>query len=119
MALDQLALARCDLIKIDAEGFEPQVLKGADQTIARCRPVIYAENDRPAQQQEVISMLDAMGYSLHWHTPLLAEPAVFGGVAYASINMLCLPKERGIAVKGEPAIDPANWASPVPVSGAA
>ncbi|MDE2486471.1 MAG: FkbM family methyltransferase [Alphaproteobacteria bacterium] len=119
VALDQLALARCDLIKIDAEGFEPQVLKGADQTIARCRPIIYAENDRPAQQQEVISMLDAMGYSLHWRTPLLAEPAVFGGVAYASINMLCLPKERDIAVKGEPAIDPANWASPVPVSGAA
>lgn len=113
VAIDQLRLAGCGLIKIDAEGFEPLVLKGAAQTIARCRPVIYTENDRPAQQQEVISLLDAMGYHLYWHTPAIGDPAIFDGMRIASINMLCVPKERSTVVKGSPPIDPTEWVCPI------
>jgi FkbM family methyltransferase len=41
--LDELALARCDLIKMDVEGMEALVLAGAGRTIERHRPIVYAE----------------------------------------------------------------------------
>ena len=43
MRLDRFRLPRLDLIKIDAEGMELQVLDGAAETLARCRPVVYVE----------------------------------------------------------------------------
>ena len=43
MTVDQLNLARCDLIKVDAEGFEPQTMLGAYKTIEKFKPVIYLE----------------------------------------------------------------------------
>jgi FkbM family methyltransferase len=117
--LDSLELPACGLIKIDVEGFEPQVLRGARETIARCRPLLYVENDREAQQQEVISLIAEMGYRLYWHTPRLFSPQNFNGVqenifpGIVSINMLCIPKERKTVVDGLQEIDPSNWTSPV------
>lgn len=43
VTLDELGLARVDLLKIDVEGMEPEVLQGARGTIRRNRPVIIAE----------------------------------------------------------------------------
>jgi FkbM family methyltransferase len=43
MTVDQLALDRCDLIKIDAEGMEIEVLRGAQQTLCSMRPIVSAE----------------------------------------------------------------------------
>jgi FkbM family methyltransferase len=114
MRLDDLDLGACGLIKVDVEGFEGEVLAGAAETIARHRPVLYVENDRPDRQRALIAQIDAMGYRLWWHTPALAEPANYKGVnkdifgvRYLSINMLCLPKERATQVDLE-AIDPAD-----------
>lgn len=113
VSLDSLGLIACGLLKIDVEGFEPQVLRGAAETIARCRPIIYTENDRPQNQGEVIDLLTAMGYRLYWHTPVISDPEVFGGVRYVSVNILALPVERGDDVEGQDPIDPANWTCPV------
>jgi FkbM family methyltransferase len=41
--LDDLALDEVDFIKVDVEGFELQVLEGARDTLARCRPVVIVE----------------------------------------------------------------------------
>jgi len=41
--VEDLGLTRLDLLKIDTEGFEPQVLEGAKATLERLRPVIYLE----------------------------------------------------------------------------
>ena len=41
--IDHLELADVHVIKIDAEGMELEVLAGAQQTIARCRPVLLVE----------------------------------------------------------------------------
>jgi FkbM family methyltransferase len=118
-ALDSLELPALGVLKVDVEGFEPQVLRGARRTIERCRPLIYIENDRAAQQQEVISLIAAQRYRLFWHTPRLFDPGNFRGVqenvfgAVASLNMFCLPQELNAQVHGLQPIDPDNWTSPL------
>lgn len=64
--IDQL-----DFLKIDAEGHEERVLRGAAQTIQKQRPLILIELDRPLLRDAgssvecVVSLLHAYGYSLH------------------------------------------------------
>jgi FkbM family methyltransferase len=43
ISIDSLGLSDCDAIILDVEGYEVEVLKGAAETIARCRPVIQVE----------------------------------------------------------------------------
>ena len=116
--LDDLGLAACGLIKIDVEGHEAEVLAGAVETIARCRPILYVENDREAHQRAVIGLIRGLGYRLHWHTPPLVGRNNFKGVetnvfpkVIGSINMLCIPEERVIPTDLEP-IDPGDPRQP-------
>lgn len=44
LTIDSLNLTRVDIIKIDVEGMEPKVLKGAEISIRRHRPIIAAEH---------------------------------------------------------------------------
>jgi hypothetical protein len=41
--LDDFGLNDVDMIKIDVEGWEFEVLKGAEQTIRRCQPILMVE----------------------------------------------------------------------------
>lgn len=117
--LDSLGLAACHLLKVDVEGFEVLVLRGATATIAKFRPLIYVENDRVAHQQALISQIAGMGYRLYWHAPPLFRPDNFNGYGedifgrIVSVNMLCIPNERGTVVQDLEPIDPENWTSPV------
>ena len=43
VTIDSLDLKICDAIFLDVEGYEPNVLRGAAETIARCRPIIQCE----------------------------------------------------------------------------
>lgn len=102
------------LIKIDVEGFELEVLKGARNLIARFHPAMYVENDRVEKSAALIEWLLEHGYRLWWHKPTLYNPNNFLGNkenAYpgvGSYNMLCLPQECKIPVEGSEEItDPA------------
>jgi FkbM family methyltransferase len=96
--IDDLALPACRLMKIDVEGMEIDVLKGAAETIQRLKPVLYVENDRADLSSHLIEHLQLLGYRLYWHTPRLFRAANFFGNqenAFAnivSVNMLCLPE---------------------------
>lgn len=41
--IDALQLNACRLLKIDAEGMDAEVLRGAESTVIRLRPVVFAE----------------------------------------------------------------------------
>jgi FkbM family methyltransferase len=117
--LDALELPACHLIKIDVEGWEAEALAGARQTILRCRPTLYIENDRASHQAQLIATIDALGYDQYWHVAPLFSAANFNGVTQdvtgnvASQNMLCLPRESAPAITGFERIDPNNWRSPL------
>jgi FkbM family methyltransferase len=102
------------LLKIDVEGMESAVLQGAAQTIARCRPVIYLENDQPEKSRTLIEQIWAMDYELWFHLPALFNPDNFAAhdenlyPTLVSVNMLCLPKEA-IQKPDVPAISDATW----------
>jgi FkbM family methyltransferase len=97
--LDAFQLERVDFIKLDVEGFESKVLAGAIDTIARCRPIMYIENDRAEKSAELIQRCFDMGYRLWWHTPPLFSPDNFKGNQenvfphIVSINMLAIHKD--------------------------
>lgn len=100
--LDAYQLPRCDFMKIDVEGMELEVLKGADATIKAHRPVLYVENDRKEKSDALMAHLRSLGYDLYWSCPQLYNPANFrenGENVYpdvVSINLLCLPAEKNI-----------------------
>ncbi len=106
MTLDSFNLPRCDFLKIDVEGMEQVVLGGAHATLARCKPVLYVENDRQEKSAALIRAIDALDYNMYWHTPPLFNPANFAGNAVnvfgniVSLNMLCVPKSWPQQIQG-------------------
>lgn len=97
VAIDDLALPRCDLIKIDVEGMEPHVLKGAEQTMERFEPIVYTENKSGPNSAIVIKYFQDRNYRLYWHFARFFESNnfrnsnqnIFGNSG--DINMLCVP----------------------------
>lgn len=57
--LDDLQLDP-SIIKVDVEGFEVEVVRGLEQTLHRCRPLLAVERSRPA---EVAELLAPLGYT--------------------------------------------------------
>lgn len=62
VAIDDLALFGISVIKIDTEGFELEVLRGARETIIRERPLLYIEADGEDRHAAVREFLNNLGY---------------------------------------------------------
>ena len=87
IALDSLRLGRIDLIKIDVEGYEPEVLEGAAAIIKQHTPVFFFEINLPELRR-------------HGHAPLARiERALLGysfyynGRRFSALWKLCLKLE--------------------------
>jgi FkbM family methyltransferase len=65
VTVDSLGLAALRHVKLDAEGFEQEVLQGAAATLRRCRPVLsleVEERHRPGSTRDVPALLATLGY---------------------------------------------------------
>lgn len=96
IAIDDLALDRCDLIKADVEGMELAVVSGAIDTICRHRPILYLECHPGEAAEALKDKLDELDYCGYFH-----------GTRYDP-NLLAIPREKVEVVwpkvKGNPAL---------------
>jgi FkbM family methyltransferase len=100
--IDQLGLDRIDFIKIDVDGNECEVFRGAQRTLARYRPKIlmefmpYGLEENGHSMKELVDLLKDAGYGIVGVPRLHALPEnpeelnnmIPDG---SSINVLCLP----------------------------
>ena len=106
--VDALALARLALLKIDVEGMEAEVLKGASRTRKRLRPAVYLEAKRGAATRASFARLRAAGYDLYWHFAHFFRKDNWRRNAAnrfpdtGDINALALAHEKKLAVKLPP-----------------
>jgi FkbM family methyltransferase len=114
--LDALELKRCNLIKIDVEGMELKVLKGAEKTIRDCRPFLFVENNSKEGSPETVQMLLNLNYNCWWHiAPYYNLDNFFHNKENVWVNivpeanMICVPKEFDLNISGfEPVTGPAD-----------
>lgn len=108
LVLDEVLdeMVRLKLIKVDVEGMELEVLRGASKLIAKFRPILYVENDRMEKSEALIEYIFSLDYRGYWHLPPLFNPDNFAGEAenifgnVVSANMVCVPRERDSKLEG-------------------
>lgn len=109
LTIDSLSLKRCDLIKVDVEGMESKVIKGAQETIKRFRPILYVENNRVESSSGILQMLQDLNYRCWWHfIPYYNENNYFKNSKNIfkeferpfEANVVCFPIEEKVEPKG-------------------
>ena len=84
-------------MKIDVEGMEATVIRGAASMIRRVHPFIYLECDRDELRAELVALLEDLGYTPRWHIVPLYDPDNPNGAAnpwkgsLVSYNLICQP----------------------------
>jgi len=91
------------LIKVDTEGYEAEVLSGAEETIRRDRPVLFVENNTDRHGKEIIEKIEKVAadrYRIYWHiAPYFNENNWAGNPENVfaqyrpEVNMLAVPFE--------------------------
>ena len=88
--IDSLALERLDFLKIDVEGMEMEVLRGARATMERCKPAVLVEVIK-SDEQQLRGFLGELGYAT---------------IARAGGNLLAFhagdPTRDGFVLPGDP-----------------
>lgn len=83
--IDSYNFDHVSLIKIDVEGEELAVLKGAKETINRCHPALFVECDRIEKFYLLERYIDLLGY-----TSTLCKCPIGPGEDRYSLNLLCV-----------------------------
>jgi FkbM family methyltransferase len=100
-SLDTLNIQPPDLMKIDVEGHELDVIRGAYHMIKQHRPIIYFEAQETTDLPEIYLTLSGLNYNLGWCVVRNYNPEnfrnnpenVFGDTAIFSI--IAFPAESG------------------------
>jgi tRNA G37 N-methylase Trm5 len=116
ITIDALGLDACRLIKVDVDGNELDVLRSAEQTIKKFRPVLYLENDIREKSKELLAYLFAQNYALYWHLAPVFLPDNFlknpvnhwAPDNVISLMVLAVPKEWGMNIVGLKAVENAE-----------
>ena len=99
-------LTHCRLLKIDVEGMEGPVLRGAQGLIRRLRPFIYCELNRQETGDQLLKTITDLGYAPYWHVFQGFNPDnyyrnpdnQFGTLGDA--NVLCVPEGSDFEPEG-------------------
>lgn len=85
-------------MKIDVEGYEEKVLRGAVETILKWKPIMYIEDDRREKSLSLRTFIRSLGYGIAEHNPPLYRDNNFFGKKrnifdsnYISNNLICTP----------------------------
>lgn len=96
--LDSYNFENVGFIKLDVEGWEEEVLKGAVGTILANKPIMYIEDDRHEKSASLHRFLDGLGYKYTMDVTPLYRPDNFFGLKknvwdkdYQSFNLICKP----------------------------
>ncbi len=100
ITVDSLNLNRCNLMKIDVEGMEINVIKGAQNTIEKYRPILFLENNGFGDSKELIKQLLDLNYQCWWFFSPPPAPNTPFNPEINDKNMLCLPSEWKTNVVG-------------------
>ena len=98
--LDSFKFRRCDFIKLDVEGMELKVLKGAESLIEKFHPIIYVEANPGEKRPPLLAWIREHGYKIYPHVVPFYNPEnffrnpenIFGSCV--SVNVLCVPAQR-------------------------
>jgi hypothetical protein len=77
----------CQLIKVDAEGFGGQVLKGMLETVLRCRPVVAAECNSVEEAAELLQSSHWPDYKCHFLRTSAFNPDNFNKQTHNSFGV--------------------------------
>lgn len=107
VALDDLRLKRCDLVKIDVEDQELLVIEGMRSLLQHQRPIVFFEQRSPLRFAEIMAVFRTYGYTCFWSvTQAFPAGNIYGNETdffkgATETNVLAVPGE---AVRDHPAI---------------
>jgi hypothetical protein len=88
------------------------VLRGAERTIARCRPILHVENNLESVSRQLIPLLGSWSYDMYWDVSTMVDHVhLFGrtvattaaagrrgdSVLHWSVITLALPRELNVS----------------------
>lgn len=96
LTLDEIAPAETRVVKLDVEGFEQEVLAGAEQLFASRRASWIVEHKGDANAHAICARFLAAGYALYWLfapfvTPAAAKRPAASQTITGDTNILALP----------------------------
>lgn len=101
-SFDNSGLTRWDAMKLDAEGSEPAVLRGAEKALERFRPFLVLEingivlKEARFSPADIVEFLEARGYCIYHLSHSHLEP--WDSSKHVEFcEVLCLPREREAA----------------------
>ncbi len=90
-------LSRIDLIKIDVEGFEMNVLKGAEQTLLKFRPLLIVEVDEKNLNSQGAAARDIIAFFHEYHYEMIdlstMKDFYLGNDQFIHTDILCTPNK--------------------------